>query len=98
VGVQAGRVGERGRAQVRLPPSGRGTAPAPGANVSGPKGRPGPELLDAACPDRHPPYLAEWTATKLRWSLTADQSEIDTINVYAGGPCQMTVVHHVPAP
>ncbi|WP_405535382.1 hypothetical protein [Streptomyces canus] len=29
------------------------------------------------------PYLAEWTTTKLRWDLTADQSEIDTINVYA---------------
>lgn len=42
-------------------------------------------------------YLAEWTATKLRWGLTADQSEIDTINVYAGGPCQMTVVHYIPA-
>ncbi|MCX4853790.1 HNH endonuclease family protein [Streptomyces canus] len=43
-------------------------------------------------------YLAEWTATKLRWGLTADQGEIDTINVYAGGPCQMTVVHYIPAP
>ncbi|MFG2463720.1 HNH endonuclease family protein [Streptomyces sp. NPDC048523] len=43
-------------------------------------------------------YLAEWTATKLRWGLSADQSEIDTLNVYAGGPCQMTVVHYIPAP
>ncbi|MEU0413575.1 HNH endonuclease family protein [Streptomyces griseorubiginosus] len=43
-------------------------------------------------------YLAEWTATKLRWGLSADQSEIDTLNVYAGGPCQMTVVHYTPAP
>jgi hypothetical protein len=43
-------------------------------------------------------YLAEWTATKLRWGLTADQNEIDTINVYVGGPCQMTVVHYIPAP
>ncbi|MDQ1052019.1 HNH endonuclease family protein [Streptomyces sp. V4I2] len=42
-------------------------------------------------------YLAEWTATKLRWGLSADQSEIDTINVYAGGPCQTTVVHYIPA-
>ncbi len=43
-------------------------------------------------------YLAEWTATKLRWGLSADQSEIDAINVYAGGPCEMTVVHSTPAP
>ncbi len=43
-------------------------------------------------------YLAEWTATKLRWGLAADQSEIDAINVYAGGPCEMTVVHYTPAP
>ncbi|MFC8765814.1 HNH endonuclease family protein [Streptomyces sp. NPDC057193] len=43
-------------------------------------------------------YLAEWTATKLRWGLAADQSEIDAINVYAGGPCEMTVVHYTLAP
>ncbi|WP_097276132.1 HNH endonuclease family protein [Streptomyces sp. TLI_55] len=43
-------------------------------------------------------YLAEWTATKLRWGLSADQAEIDTISVYAGGPCELTVVHYVPAP
>ncbi|OKJ52728.1 hypothetical protein AMK29_31550 [Streptomyces sp. CB02261] len=43
-------------------------------------------------------YLAEWTATKLRWGLAADQSEIDAINVYAGGPCEATVVHYTPAP
>lgn len=43
-------------------------------------------------------YLAEWTATKLRWGLAADQSEIDAINVYAGGPCETTVVHYTPAP
>ncbi|MER7623856.1 HNH endonuclease family protein [Streptomyces sp. NPDC126503] len=43
-------------------------------------------------------YLAEWTATKLRWGLAADQAEIDAINVYAGGPCQTTVVHYTTAP
>ncbi|MFF8610938.1 HNH endonuclease family protein [Streptomyces sp. NPDC015346] len=43
-------------------------------------------------------YLAEWTATKLRWGLTADQAEIDAINVYAGGPCEKQVVHYTPAP
>ncbi|MFF1511928.1 HNH endonuclease family protein [Streptomyces sp. NPDC058326] len=42
-------------------------------------------------------YLAEWTATKLRWGLSADQREIDAINVYAGGPCEKTVVHYTPA-
>ncbi|MEU7011865.1 HNH endonuclease family protein [Streptomyces sp. NPDC046332] len=43
-------------------------------------------------------YLAEWTATKLRWGLTADQAEIDAIKVYAGGPCEKQVVHYTPAP
>ena len=43
-------------------------------------------------------YLSEWTATKLRWGLTADQAEIDAIKVYAGGPCDEQVVHYVPAP
>jgi hypothetical protein len=43
-------------------------------------------------------HLAEWTATKFRWGLTVDQSEIDTVDVYAGGPCQMTVAHYLPAP
>ena len=42
-------------------------------------------------------YLAEWTATKLRWGLRADQSEIDSIKVYAGGPCDQQVVHYTPA-
>ncbi|MFE6713976.1 hypothetical protein [Streptomyces sp. NPDC057695] len=38
-------------------------------------------------------YLTEWTATKLCWVLSADQAEIDTLNVYAGGPCSESVVH-----
>ncbi|MFJ5785369.1 HNH endonuclease family protein [Streptomyces hydrogenans] len=42
-------------------------------------------------------YLGEWVATKLRWGLTADQNEIDAIKVYAGGPCELEVVHYVPA-
>ncbi|MGX1480720.1 UNVERIFIED_CONTAM: hypothetical protein RKD50_009528 [Streptomyces canus] len=42
-------------------------------------------------------YLADRAATKLRWGLTAEKSEIDTINVYAGGPCRVTVVHYIPA-
>lgn len=43
-------------------------------------------------------YLSEWTATKLRWGLSADQSEIDAIKVYAGGPCDQQVVHYTTAP
>ncbi|MFE1348775.1 HNH endonuclease family protein [Streptomyces sp. NPDC058757] len=43
-------------------------------------------------------YLGEWVATKLRWGLSADQAEIDTIKVYAGGPCDLQVVHYTPAP
>ncbi|MGW6248061.1 HNH endonuclease family protein [Streptomyces roseolus] len=43
-------------------------------------------------------YLGEWVATKLRWGLSADQAEIDTIKVYAGGPCDLQVVHYNPAP
>ncbi|MFD0371132.1 HNH endonuclease family protein [Streptomyces sp. NPDC127114] len=43
-------------------------------------------------------YLGEWVATKLRWGLSADQAEIDAINVYAGGPCDEQVVHYTVAP
>ncbi|MER7539514.1 hypothetical protein ABTX77_32715 [Streptomyces sp. NPDC097704] len=42
-------------------------------------------------------YLTEWTATKLRWGLNADQPEIDTLNVYAGGPCPESIAHCLPA-
>jgi hypothetical protein len=59
---------------------------------------PGAPRCSASPHDGPGRYLAEWTATKLRWGLSADQNEIDTINVYAGGPCQMTVVHYIPAP
>jgi hypothetical protein len=40
-------------------------------------------------------YLAEWAATKLRWGLSVEQAEIDTINVYADGPCNQQVVHYI---
>ncbi|MFF6778977.1 HNH endonuclease family protein [Streptomyces sp. NPDC012637] len=43
-------------------------------------------------------YLGEWVATKLRWGLSADQAEIDAINVYVGGPCNEQVVHYTVAP
>ncbi|MFJ6354819.1 HNH endonuclease family protein [Streptomyces sp. NPDC092046] len=43
-------------------------------------------------------YIEEWTADKSRWGLSADQSEIDTLTVYADGPCEDSVVHYNPAP
>ncbi|MFG2645988.1 hypothetical protein ACGFYP_34055 [Streptomyces sp. NPDC048370] len=48
-------------------------------------------------PDAHCRYVGEWTATKLRWGLTADQAEADAIKVYAD-TCETTVVHYTPAP
>ncbi|MFE7513098.1 HNH endonuclease family protein [Streptomyces sp. NPDC057540] len=51
-----------------------------------------PPLLDAHCR-----YIGEWTATKLRWGLAADQAEVDALSVYAEA-CESTVVHFTPAP
>lgn len=34
---------------------------------------------------------------RLRWGLTADQAEADTLEVYAEA-CETTVVHYTPAP
>ncbi|MFE4305698.1 HNH endonuclease family protein [Streptomyces sp. NPDC056891] len=48
-------------------------------------------------PDAHCRYIGEWTATKLRWGLTADQAEVDALTVYAE-VCETTVVHYTPAP
>ncbi|MGW2016694.1 HNH endonuclease family protein [Streptomyces sp. NPDC001927] len=47
-------------------------------------------------PDAHCRYVGEWTATKLRWGLTADQAEADALKVYAE-TCETTVVHYTPA-
>lgn len=47
-------------------------------------------------PDAHCRYIGEWTATKLRWGLTADQAEADALAVYAEA-CETTVVHYTPA-
>ncbi|MET9624883.1 HNH endonuclease family protein [Streptomyces sp. NPDC006464] len=52
-----------------------------------------PPSPDATCR-----YVAEWTGTKLRWGLSADQAEADALNVYAEGPCQNAVVHYTPVP
>ncbi|MET9347560.1 HNH endonuclease family protein [Streptomyces termitum] len=48
-------------------------------------------------PDAQCRYIGEWTATKLRWSLAADQAEADALKVYAEA-CETTVVHYTPAP
>ncbi|MDI3403242.1 GmrSD restriction endonuclease domain-containing protein [Streptomyces cavernicola] len=48
-------------------------------------------------PDAQCRYIAEWTATKLRWGLSADQAEADALKVFAEA-CETTVVHHTPAP
>ncbi|SEE59566.1 HNH endonuclease family protein [Streptomyces sp. TLI_105] len=48
-------------------------------------------------PDAHCRYIGEWTATKLRWGLAADQAEADALSVYAEA-CENTVVHYTTAP
>ncbi|MFB6828407.1 HNH endonuclease family protein [Streptomyces hydrogenans] len=48
-------------------------------------------------PDAQCRYIGEWTATKLRWNLAADQAEADALKVYAEA-CETTVVHYTPAP
>ncbi|MFC9484595.1 HNH endonuclease family protein [Streptomyces hydrogenans] len=48
-------------------------------------------------PDAHCRYISEWTGTKLRWGLSADQAEADALKVYAEA-CETTVVHYTPAP
>ncbi|WP_406054322.1 hypothetical protein [Streptomyces sp. NBC_01077] len=48
-------------------------------------------------PDAHCRYIGEWTTTKLRWGLAADQAEADALTVNAEA-CETTVVHYTPAP
>ncbi len=47
-------------------------------------------------PETHCRYIGEWTATKLRWGLAADHTEVDALKVYAEA-CETTVVHYTPA-
>ncbi|MFJ4126118.1 HNH endonuclease family protein [[Kitasatospora] papulosa] len=49
-------------------------------------------------PDAHCRYVGEWVATKLRWQLTADTTEMDALKVLAEGPCEDSVVSYTPAP
>ncbi|MFJ6252607.1 MULTISPECIES: HNH endonuclease family protein [unclassified Streptomyces] len=48
-------------------------------------------------PDAHCRYIGEWTATKLRWNLTVDQTEAEALKTYAEA-CETTTVHYNPAP
>ncbi|MEU8653715.1 HNH endonuclease family protein [Streptomyces sp. NPDC048737] len=50
-----------------------------------------PSAPDAVCR-----YVAEWTATKLRWDLTADQSERDKLTELTTG-CGDTTITYTPA-
>ncbi|MEV5273414.1 HNH endonuclease family protein [Streptomyces werraensis] len=45
----------------------------------------------------HCRYVAEWVATKLRWSLTADEAEVTALNDMAAG-CPDQTVTYEPAP
>jgi hypothetical protein len=45
----------------------------------------------------HCRYIAEWVATKLRWSLTADETEVAALDVVAAG-CPDQTVTYEPAP
>ncbi|WP_069883574.1 HNH endonuclease family protein [Streptomyces luteocolor] len=51
-----------------------------------------PPLADARCT-----YAADWTATKLRWSLTADKTEVAKLQELAEG-CGRQEVEYMPAP
>ncbi|MFI2031923.1 HNH endonuclease family protein [Streptomyces buecherae] len=42
-------------------------------------------------------YVAEWTSTKLRWKLSADQPELEALKVFAEGACEDTVIQYTVA-
>ncbi|MFG2925581.1 HNH endonuclease family protein [Streptomyces sp. NPDC048305] len=42
-------------------------------------------------------YVGEWVSTKLRWTLTADERELEALKVFAEGPCEDTIVRYTPA-
>ena len=43
-------------------------------------------------------YVGEWVATKLRWHLTADTTELEALEAFAEGPCGDSVLSYTPAP
>ncbi|MFJ9106469.1 DUF1524 domain-containing protein [Streptomyces sp. NPDC102283] len=50
-----------------------------------------------ASPEVQCRYAGEWVSTKLRWQLTADDSELEALKVYAEGPCEDTIIRYTPA-
>ncbi|MFE5843815.1 hypothetical protein ACFQ7N_19530 [Streptomyces niveus] len=50
------------------------------------------------CTVRNSPFPSSWnekSATKLRWGLTADQTEANALKGYAEA-CETTIVHFTP--
>ncbi|MET9110337.1 HNH endonuclease family protein [Streptomyces zhihengii] len=47
--------------------------------------------------DQHCRYIGEWVGTKLRWGLSVDQAEQETLLVFAEA-CETTVVTYTAAP
>ncbi|MFE7134782.1 hypothetical protein ACFVIM_28365 [Streptomyces sp. NPDC057638] len=43
-------------------------------------------------------YIAEWTGTKLRWGLSVDKDEIETLKIFADNGCESSTVIYAPAP
>jgi hypothetical protein len=48
--------------------------------------------------DQYCRYVAEWTATKLRWQLSVDTDEHEALKTLADGPCEDTAVVYTAAP
>lgn len=47
--------------------------------------------------DRYRRYPSERIGTKLRWDLTVDKAELETLKTFADGPCEETVTVYAPA-
>ncbi|MFI1014412.1 HNH endonuclease [Streptomyces sp. NPDC020965] len=43
-------------------------------------------------------YIGEWVGTKLRWGLSTDKDELESLKLFADGPCETTIVRYTPAP
>ncbi|MFD7965488.1 hypothetical protein ACFV5J_32310 [Streptomyces zaomyceticus] len=48
-------------------------------------------------PHAHCRYIGKWVGTKMRWGLTANQADADSLATH-GEACETTVVHYAPAP
>lgn len=40
----------------------------------------------------------EWVATKLRWDLSVDKTDLEALKVLSDGPCENTAVVYTSAP